>query len=73
MISQVNASIDAAGQESERLSANIQNSIAAMDKSIQEVDETNATFDEIIESANGANAVQEEIADTAWQNRKQLY
>ncbi|WP_408071738.1 methyl-accepting chemotaxis protein [Butyrivibrio sp. JL13D10] len=65
MISQVNASIDAAGQESERLSANIQNSIAAMDKSIQEVDETNATFDEIIESANGANAVQEEIADTA--------
>ena len=65
MISQVNASIDAAGQESERLSANIQNSIAAMDKSIQEVDETNATFDEIIESANGANAVQQEIADTA--------
>ncbi len=65
MISQVNASIDEAGQESERLSANIQNSIAAMDKSIQEVDETNATFDEIIESANGANAVQQEIADTA--------
>jgi methyl-accepting chemotaxis protein len=65
MISQVNASIDAAGQESERLSENIQNSIAAMDKSIQEVEETNATFDEIIESANGANAVQQEIADTA--------
>lgn len=65
MISQVNASIDAAGQESERLSANIQNSIAAMDRSIEEVDETNATFDEIIDSANGANAVQEEIADTA--------
>lgn len=65
MISQVNASIDAAGQESERLSENIQNSIAAMDRSIQEVEETNATFDEIIESANGANAVQQEIADTA--------
>ena len=65
MISQVNASIDAAGEESEKLSINIQNSIAAMDKSLQEVDETNATFDEIIESANGANVVQEEISDTA--------
>ncbi|WP_051207386.1 methyl-accepting chemotaxis protein [Butyrivibrio sp. AE3006] len=65
MISQVNASIDAAGEESEKLSISMQNSIAAMDKSIQEVDETNATFDEIIESANGANVVQEEISDTA--------
>ncbi|SEL68585.1 MULTISPECIES: methyl-accepting chemotaxis protein [unclassified Butyrivibrio] len=65
MISQVNASIEAAGEESEKLSQNIQNSIAAMDKSIEEVDETNATFDEIIESANGANAVQQEISDTA--------
>ena len=65
MISQVNASIDAAGEESEKLSINIQNSIAAMDKSLQEVDETNETFDEIIESANGANVVQEEISDTA--------
>jgi methyl-accepting chemotaxis protein len=65
MISQVNASIDAAGEESEKLSISMQNSIAAMDKSLQEVDETNATFDEIIESANGANVVQEEISDTA--------
>ncbi len=65
MISQVNASIDAAGEESEKLTISMQNSIAAMDKSLQEVDETNATFDEIIESANGANVVQEEISDTA--------
>lgn len=65
MISQVNASIDAAGEESEKLSISMQNSIDAMDKSLQEVDETNATFEEIIESANGANAVQDEISDTA--------
>ncbi len=65
MIAQVNASIDAAGQESEKLAASMQNSIEAMDRSIQEVDETNATFDEIIESANGANDVQREINDTA--------
>ena len=65
MISQVNASIDAAGEESEKLSLSMQNSIAAMDRSLQEVDETNETFDEIIESANGANAVQQEISDTA--------
>ncbi len=65
MINQVNASIDAAGQESEKLSASMSNSIAAMDRSLREVDETKETFAEIIESANGANAVQEEIADTA--------
>ena len=65
MISQVNASIDAAGEESEKLSLSMQNSIAAMDRSLQEVDETNETFDEIIESSNGANAVQQEISDTA--------
>ncbi len=65
MISQVNESIDAAGAESEKLSISMQNSIEAMDKSLQEVDETYATFDEIIESANGANAVQQEISDTA--------
>lgn len=65
MISQVNASIDAAGQESEKLSASMENSINAMDKSLQEVDETKDTFAQIIESANGANAVQQEISDTA--------
>jgi methyl-accepting chemotaxis protein len=65
MINQVNASIDAAGQEREKLSASMSNSIAAMDRSLREVDETKETFAEIIESANGANAVQEEIADTA--------
>ncbi len=65
MIDQVNASIANAGEESEKLSGLMENSIAAMDKSLQEVEETHATFDEIIESANGANAVQQEIADTA--------
>ena len=65
MINQVNASIDAAGQESEKLSVSMENSINAMDKSLKEVDETKDTFIEIIESANGANAVQQEISDTA--------
>ncbi len=65
MISQVNASIDAAGQESEKLSVSMENSINAMDRSLKEVDETKDTFKDIIESANGANAVQKEIADTA--------
>ncbi|WP_022763824.1 methyl-accepting chemotaxis protein [Butyrivibrio sp. XPD2006] len=65
MISQVNASIDAAGQESEKLSVSMENSINAMDRSLKEVDETKDTFIEIIESANGANAVQQEISDTA--------
>ena len=65
MISQVNASIDAAGQESEKLSISMENSINAMDRSLKEVDETKDTFKEIIESANGANAVQKEISDTA--------
>ena len=65
MITQVNESIDAAGEESEKLSISMQNSINAMDRSLKEVDETNETFEEIIESANGANAVQDEIADTA--------
>ncbi|SFB74309.1 methyl-accepting chemotaxis protein [Butyrivibrio sp. YAB3001] len=65
MIDQVNASIANAGEESEKLSVSMQNSIDAMDRSIQEVEETHATFDEIIESANGANAVQQEITDTA--------
>ena len=65
MISQVNASIDAAGQESEKLTESMANSIAAMDRSLREVDETKETFVEIIESANGANAVQQEISDTA--------
>ena len=65
LIAQVNTSIDAAGQESEKLSASMQNSIEAMDKSIREVEETNDTFDAIIESANGANEVQNEINDTA--------
>ena len=65
MISQVNASIDAAGQESEKLSVSMENSINAMDRSLKEVDETKDTFKDIIESANGANAVQQEIADTA--------
>ena len=65
MISQVNESIDAAGEESAKLTISMQNSIEAMDRSLQEVDETYATFDEIIESANGANDVQQEITDTA--------
>ena len=65
MISQVNASIDAAGQESEKLSVSMENSINAMDRSLKEVDETKDTFKDIIESTNGANAVQKEIADTA--------
>lgn len=65
MISQVNASIDAAGQESEKLSVSMENSINAMDRSLKEVDETKDTFKDIIESANGANVVQKEIADTA--------
>ena len=65
MISQGNASIDAAGQESEKLSVSMENSINAMDRSLKEVDETKDTFKDIIESANGANAVQKEIADTA--------
>ncbi|MCR5404657.1 MAG: chemotaxis protein [Butyrivibrio sp.] len=65
LIAQVNTSIDAAGQESEKLSTSMQNSIEAMDKSIREVEETNDTFDAIIESANGANEVQNEINDTA--------
>jgi hypothetical protein len=65
LISQVNASIEAAGQESEKLSSSMENSIAAMDRSLREVDETKDTFKEIIESANGANAVQQEINDTA--------
>lgn len=65
MIAQVNTSIDAAGAESEKLTVSMQNSIDAMDRSIREVDETNATFEEIIESANGANDVQNEINDTA--------
>ncbi len=65
MISQVNESIDAAGAESDKLTISMQNSIAAMDKSIQEVDAANESFEEIIESANGANAVQQEITDTA--------
>ena len=65
LITRVNESIDVAGQESEKLTVSMQNSIDAMDRSITEVDETNATFEEIIESANGANDVQKEINDTA--------
>ncbi|MBP3784217.1 MAG: chemotaxis protein [Butyrivibrio sp.] len=65
MTSQVNESIEAAGQMSEKLTLSMQNSVEAMDKSLQEVEETRGSFEEIIGSANGANAVEREIENTA--------
>ena len=72
LIDEVNASIANVGNESNRLSQNMSESIGALEKNLTGVDETYATFDEIIESANASDEVQEKIEEASENARGQL-
>lgn len=61
----VQGSLKEAKSETENFSNNIDLSMKALDKSIEDVDEANATFDAIVESAQETDKVQEEIAAAA--------
>ena len=61
----VEGSLKEARAETGNFSNNISLSVEALDKSMQDVDEANATFGEIVESANQTDQVQDAIAESA--------
>lgn len=61
----VNQSLETVETQSSELSQRMENSVVALDKSLQGVETAYETFDEIIESANATDSVQKEISDAA--------
>ncbi|MBQ9437895.1 MAG: chemotaxis protein [Lachnospiraceae bacterium] len=69
---QVNASLDQVGNQSKTLSDNIGKSIAALEKTTEEMDEAYKAFDGIIDSANSTQSVQEDITRAADEASQEL-
>ena len=65
LVKDVEVSISDAREQTERFSGRIEGSMQALDLSMKEVDEANATFGEIVESANATDDVQNAIAEAA--------
>lgn len=65
LVKDVEVSIGDAREQTERFSGRIEVSMDALDKSMQEVDDANATFGEIVQSANATDQVQDAIAEAA--------
>lgn len=62
---EVNKSLSSVDEESTNLSVKMEESVNALDKSIEETEASYSSFDDIVSSANGTDAVQQEIADAA--------
>ena len=62
---EVNKSLASVDEESSSLSTKMEQSISALDRSIEDTEASYSSFDDIVSSANGTDAVQQEIADAA--------
>ena len=65
LVKDVEVSIGDAREQTERFSDRIGVSMEALDQSMKDVDDANATFSEIVESANATDSVQDAIAEAA--------
>ncbi len=65
LVKDVEVSIGDAREQTERFSGRIGVSMEALDQSMKDVDDANATFSEIVESANATDSVQEVITEAA--------
>ena len=63
MIDRVNESLASVDEESSKLSARMEKSVEALDKSMRDTDEAYDSFSNIVESANRTEALQREIID----------
>ncbi len=72
LVDAVGVSISKAGEESDRMSRGINNSMEAMEQSLKDVDATYQTFDDIRASARGSDVVQDEISKAAENAEKEL-